>query len=245
LDGGTTWIPFRAGVNTDLGEIITQLQLRVDVTSLGGNYQVANQFAGILLLYHDAEGWYIGNDELFTDPLAYPNKITVYLDIDAYGTNGAGITSVTPYASIDDGATMFELSQKIGYTATAASVEPYYTYCFETPDEATITDASNAEPIVITSADHGFTDGMIVTITGVTTNTNANGDWVVTDKTDNTFKLYTTAGVASVGNGAYGTGGTVVMKEFSQVREYVKLETSNRALTPKVMNPTFIESRVA
>jgi hypothetical protein len=34
------------------------------------------------------------------------------------------------------------------------------------------------------------------------------------------------------------------MKEFTQGREYIKLETSNRALTPKVMNITFIESRV-
>jgi hypothetical protein len=124
LDEGVSWIPFRAGINTDLGEIITQIQLRVDVTSLGGNYQVVDKFAGILLLYHDAEGWYIGNDEIFTDALTYPNKITVYLDIDAYGTNGAGITSVTPYASIDDGITLFELTQKIGYTAIAASVEP-------------------------------------------------------------------------------------------------------------------------
>ena len=186
----------------------------------------------------------IGNDELFTDPLTYPNKITVYLDldIDSVGDGGTG-RNVTPYGSIDDGVTLFEIPLKAGYTATAANVEPFYIYQFETPDEATITTASNATPIVIASAGHGYTDNMIVTVADVSTNTNANGDWVVTNATANTFELYTTAGVASVGNGA-GTGGTVVMKEFTQVREFIKLATDNRALTPKVMNPTFIESRV-
>ena len=245
LDAGTSWIPFHPGIDTDLGAIITQVQLRVDVTSLGGNYQVIDKFAGILLLYHDATGYYIGNDEFFTDPLAYPNKITVYLDldVDSTGAGGSG-RNVTPYASIDDGVTLFEMPLKDGYTANVASVEPYYTYCFETPDEATITGASNEEPIVITSAGHGFTDNMIVTIAAVEGNTNSNGDWVVTNATANTFELYSVEGNAAAGNSNYTTGGTIVMKEFSQVREFVKLATSNRALTPKVMNPTFIESRV-
>ena len=245
LDTGTTWIPFMPGINTDLGEIITQVQLRVDVTSLGGNYQVISRFAGILLLYHDATGYYVGNDELFTDPLAYPNKITVYLDLDVDSVGAGGtLRNVTPYASIDDGVTLFEVPLKSGYTATAASVEPYYTYCFETPDEATITGATNAEPIVVTSAGHGFTDNMIVTVAAVEGNTNANGDWVVTDATADTFKLYDVDGNAAAGNSNYTTGGTIIMKEFNQVREFIKLSTSNRALTPKCMNPTFIESRV-
>jgi hypothetical protein len=245
LDNGTTWIPFSPGIDTELGEIITQVKLRVDVTSLGGNYQVISRFAGILFLYHNADGWYVGNDEPFTDALNLPNKITIYLDINADGTNGVGVTSVTPYASIDDGETMFELPVKVGYTAVAASVEPFYTYQFETPDEATITGATNTEPIVVASAGHGFTDNMIVTIAGVEGNTNTNGDWRVTNADANSFELYTEAGVASAGNSAYTTGGTVVMKEFDQVREYIYLETTNRALTPKVMNIAFIESRVA
>jgi hypothetical protein len=86
---------------------------------------------------------------------------------------------------------------------------------------------------------------MIVTIAGVEGNTNTNGDWRVTNADANSFELYTEAGVASAGNSAYTTGGTVVMKEFDQVREYIYLETTNRALTPKVMNIAFIESRVA
>jgi hypothetical protein len=238
------WIPFNPSINTALLSEIDQVQLRVDVTSLGGNYQVIAKFAGILLLYHNAEGWYIGNDELFTDDLTYPNKITVYLDLDTDGTNGAGVRSVTPYASIDDGLTMFELPLKENYTPVGASVEPFVTYCFETPDEATVIGASNTSPIVISSPLHGYKDNMVALIYGVEGNVNANGIWRVTNATDNTFELYSPSGVISVGSGAYTTGGTIVMNEFNRVREFVKLTTSNRAVTPKVMNPTFIEGRV-
>lgn len=61
-----------------------------------------------------------------------------------------------------------------------------------------ITGATNATPIVITSANHGLLTGTSVTIFNVRGNTAANGTWVVTALTANTFSLDT-----SVGNGAY------------------------------------------
>jgi hypothetical protein len=244
-----TWIPFKPGITTDLGSVIDDVRLMVDVTSLGGNYQVVDKFAGILLLLHNEEGWYIGEDEMFTDPLTYPNKITIYMDLDTddVGSASSSVRVITPYASIDDGATRFEVPVKVGFTPTGTTTEPFLTYCFETPDEATITGATNADPgpIVISSDAHGFTDNMIVTIAGVEGNTNANGDWVVTNAEPNSFELYSTAGVAAVGNSNYTTGGTVVLKEFSRIREFVQLTTTNQALTPRAMNLVFIESRVA
>jgi hypothetical protein len=243
LDSGVTWIPFHPYINTELDDIITKLQLRVDVTSLGGSYQIVDKFAGILLLYHNASASYIGNDSEFSDALSYPNKVSAFMDLDTDGTNGTGVRSVTPKFSVDDGVTWVELGLKEGYTPVALD-DPWYSYQFETPDEASITNATNAEPIVITSAAHGYKEGAIVTIDSVGGNSNANGDWVVTNADTNTFELYTTAGVASVGNNAYTTGGTIVMKEFSQLRPLIYLETSNRALTPKVRNIGFIASRV-
>lgn len=65
-----------------------------------------------------------------------------------------------------------------------------------------ITNASNASPIVITSANHGLGNGDRVRITGVLGNTAANGDFFVTRLTNNTFSLN-----GSAGNGAYGGGG--------------------------------------
>lgn len=69
---------------------------------------------------------------------------------------------------------------------------------------ATITGATNATPIVITtSSAHGFADGDTVVVSGVGGNTAANGTWAITKLTSTTFSLDT-----SVGSGAYTSGGT-------------------------------------
>lgn len=67
----------------------------------------------------------------------------------------------------------------------------------------TITNATNATPIVITSASHGLQTGARVTITGVGGNTAANTTATITRVDANSFSL---DGVA--GNGAYTSGGT-------------------------------------
>lgn len=68
----------------------------------------------------------------------------------------------------------------------------------------TVTGATNASPIVITAAAHGFNDGDAVQISGIVGNTAANGVWIVDNPTANTFELQGT-----VGNGAYVSGGIV------------------------------------
>jgi Ubiquitin-activating enzyme E1 FCCH domain len=70
-------------------------------------------------------------------------------------------------------------------------------------DSGTITAASNATPIVATSAAHGLSTGTRVTIASVTGNTAANGTWTITVLDANTFSLN-----GSTGNGAYVSGGT-------------------------------------
>lgn len=65
-----------------------------------------------------------------------------------------------------------------------------------------ITNATNATPIVVTSAGHKLTTGTQVTISGVLGNTAANGDWQVTVIDPNNFSLN-----GSVGNGVYTQGG--------------------------------------
>ena len=66
-----------------------------------------------------------------------------------------------------------------------------------------ITGATNDSPIVITSASHGLTTGTRVTIINVGGNTAANGTFVITNVSANTFSLD-----GSTGNGAYTSGGT-------------------------------------
>jgi hypothetical protein len=71
-----------------------------------------------------------------------------------------------------------------------------------------ITGATNATPIVITSANHGLATNQLVVISGVGGNTAANNTagnqaWVITKIDANTFSLNNSAG-----NGAYTSGGS-------------------------------------
>jgi Bacterial Ig domain len=66
-----------------------------------------------------------------------------------------------------------------------------------------ITDATDASPIVITTAAaHGLANGNVVTIAGVNGNTAANGFWSISVINATTFSLN-----SSAGNGAYTSGG--------------------------------------
>lgn len=63
----------------------------------------------------------------------------------------------------------------------------------------TVTNATNATPIVVSVSSHGYSNGDGVQIVGVTGNTAANGDWAIAGVTGGTFEL-----VDSSGNGTYG-----------------------------------------
>lgn len=70
-------------------------------------------------------------------------------------------------------------------------------------DTGTVTDATNASPIVITSNAHGLQTGNVVKVKNVVGNTGANGTFAITRINANTFSLD-----GSTGNGAYVSGGT-------------------------------------
>lgn len=67
-----------------------------------------------------------------------------------------------------------------------------------------IQSSTNASPISITRASHGYATGDIVVVAGHTTNTNANGTWQITVTGVNTFTLN-----GSTGNGTGAGTGTV------------------------------------
>lgn len=71
---------------------------------------------------------------------------------------------------------------------------------------ATVSGATNASPIVITtSANHLYATGDKVSINGVLGNTAANGNWSIIVLSSTTFSL-----TGSTGNGAYTSGGTCI-----------------------------------
>jgi hypothetical protein len=86
----------------------------------------------------------------------------------------------------------------------------------------TITAATNATPIVITtSIAHGVVDVTRVTVIGVGGNLGANGSWVAERISTTQLKLR-----GSVGSGAFTSGGTVTpISTFTKIAELVNLET--------------------
>lgn len=76
-----------------------------------------------------------------------------------------------------------------------------------------ITGATNATPISITCAGHGYSTGDTVVLTSVGGNTSANGVWEITVTGTDTFTLD-----GSVGNAAWTSGGTVKQINNAVVR---------------------------
>lgn len=70
-------------------------------------------------------------------------------------------------------------------------------------ESGNVTGATNASPVVITSANHGVSTGQAVTVASVGGNLAANGNFLASAIDANTFSLQ-----GSTGNGAYTSGGT-------------------------------------
>lgn len=105
------------------------------------------------------------------------------------GANGAGAYTIAYHVSISvDGG---------------ASKEMVICPGIELATPIDVTGASNTTPIIVTSVAHGLLNGDMVEIVGATTNTGANGSWVVASKTDDTYTLIGLGGANSVGNGVY------------------------------------------
>lgn len=84
-----------------------------------------------------------------------------------------------------------------------AGVVAIETVDWNAPSTGVITAATNATPISITSAGHGLSDDMLVTITGATGNTAANGTWRIDVIDVNTFTLKNLDNTNSSGNGVF------------------------------------------
>lgn len=232
VDNGTTWRPFLPGIDTDLSSVASQVKVKCDVTGTGSTFQILDSGAGIIALLNNEDGDYIGTNAEFDDNCS---EVVIVADIAADGVNGSGSRSVTPYYSIDDGETWVEVEPASGFVPTNVGDGTYKEYTFTTRGEVSVTAATNANPIVCTSAGHGYKDNTVVYLTGATGNTNVNGIRRITSVTDDTFTLVdATTGDNIAGNGSFGGTCTMVVNPFDQCRLRAYLETSNRVVTPKV-----------
>ena len=80
-----------------------------------------------------------------------------------------------------------------------------------------ITGATNASPIVITAASHGFSTGDVITIHDVGGNTAANGVWSITKVDDGSFSLDDSTGNADYTSGGYAFKETSAMREMRRI----------------------------
>ena len=81
-------------------------------------------------------------------------------------------------------------------------------YSLSYEDNKSITGATQANPVVITASNHGFSNGDLVTIKNVSgmTELNVNTKFIVANKTANTFEL---TGIDGTGYSAWTSGGLV------------------------------------
>jgi hypothetical protein len=232
VDNGSTWKAFLPKIDTDLSSVASQVKVRCDVTGTGSTFQILDSGAGIIALLNAEEGNYIGTNAEFDDNC---NEVVVVADIATDGVNGSGARSVTPYYSIDDGEIWVELEPASGFVPTNVGDGTYKEYTFTTRGEVTISAATNANPIVCTSAGHGYKENTVVYLTGATGNTNVNGVRRIVNVDTDTFELVdATTGLNIAGNGTFGGTCTMTVNDFDQCRLRMYLETSNRVVTPKV-----------
>jgi hypothetical protein len=103
-----------------------------------------------------------------------------------------------------------------------------------TPLTRTITNATNASPIVVTtSAAHNFATNDRVTVEGVSGNTAANGDWVITKLSSTTFSLN-----GSTGNGAFGVIGSPTVTNHSLTPQF-QIPSDDDTLNAASVNAAF------
>lgn len=121
---------------------------------------------------------------------------TTAVTIAVVDTPGDILGTFTAYARFKDANGLYSDLSPVSNTLTA-----------QWSTTRTVTAATNAEPIAITtSVAHGLSTGNKVEITGVLGNTAANDTWTITVTGASTFTLDD-----SVGNAAYTSGGTVTV----------------------------------
>ena len=96
------------------------------------------------------------------------------------------------------------------------------------PAALTSVTSSGATPDVLTKTAHGLATGDIVTVSGMTTDTAANGTWQVTVLTSNTFSLNGVAGSGSAGSGGTVSWGGLVYVGTGTLAPTVTLDATDR-----------------
>lgn len=231
INGGSVWKAFEPFINDELGSVATSVKIRLDVQGVGGTFAIDESGAGIILALNRERGNYISKQATLSEDC---DRVTMYVDLAVDGVNGNGTRTAWIYYSVDDGAHWVKIFPSAFHAPVAVGDGTYREWKFETPGELTISGATNADPIVMSVPGHTFSDGAVVVQSGIEGNTAANGVFRIRNCTDDGYELVDAdTGSTVAGNGSYVSGGVVKLAPFRKCRGRVKLETTNRAVTPK------------
>jgi len=143
---------------------------------------------------------------------------TFYVDFENGNDANDGTTFANRWKTLTNGATAARIApgdeiRMMGSPApTSLGINATWT-SGQQQTAKTITDATNATPISITCAGHGYSTGDTVVLASVGDNTSANGVWEITVTGTDTFTLD-----GSVGNATWTSGGTVKQINNAVVR---------------------------
>lgn len=135
-------------------------------------------------------------------------------------------SSSSSYADLVSSTTYYPLQQQFpsgASTITADTVRGVKAG----PSAKLITNANNSNPLRITAANHGFSTGDQVVISGVLGNANANGQWTITKVDNDNFTLNGRSGVSA---GSY-TGNTGTVYSYTAFSALPK-STNGTAIPP-------------
>ncbi len=119
---------------------------------------------------------------------------------------------------------------RLGYVSNLSPISLKYTAPGAT---GSITAASNASPIVVTSASHGLSTGAVVKITGVGGNTSANNTWTITKVDGDTFSLNNSHGTAD-----YNGGGTWISGVLTITYANIQAPTDPKVVRRQILRNT-------
>jgi hypothetical protein len=214
---------------SDANAVTIAHNTNVDLSN--GSSVTLKQGDTLVLIWDSGDSmWYqtprdsVSDNAAYSSLWAHPNTATVTIStqdtltaIDSFANVGPEDSSANAVGSAASdtitigtyGAGVYAISIGASLTTATASRHFKIAACIDLSAAKTITDATNATPIVVTSAGHGLKNGDIVIISGVGGNTAANGSRIATSVTTDTFELEDLDHSDVAGTGAYTTGGTV------------------------------------
>jgi len=140
-----------------------------------------------------------------------------YLDFENGNDANSGTTFATRWKTLTSGATSGRIAPgdtiriMASPSPTSLGVNGVWTSGVLQATK-TISAATNATPIAITSSNHGYSTGDTITLSGVVGNEAANGTWEITVTGANTFTLN-----GSVGSGNRVSGGTLRLRNNTRI----------------------------